>query len=105
MSGFELEKIHHQELAHSSPKSLLQPFGSAQGDFYLRFFKHDLGKKGKTPEAIDEHRFETIIVETTIKILAERAGIVEGSAPENLAERSMNLCGWTLRILDEPKPA
>lgn len=72
LSGFELEKIHHQELAHSSPKSLLQPFGSAQGDFYLRFYKHDLGKKGKTPEAIDEHRFEKIVVETTIKILAER---------------------------------
>ncbi|KAB2878590.1 hypothetical protein F9K33_12400 [bacterium] len=72
LSGFELEKIHHQELAHSSPKSLLQPFGSAQGDFYLRFYKHDLGIKGKTPEAIDEHRFEKIVVETTIKILAER---------------------------------
>ena len=39
------------------------------------------------------------------EILAERAGIVEGSAPENLSERSMNLGGWTLRILDEPKPA
>jgi len=72
LSGFELEKIHHQELAHSSPKSLLQPFGSAQGDFYLRFRKHDLGKKGKLAETIDEHRFEKIVVETTIKILAER---------------------------------
>jgi len=32
MAGLELKKIHHQELARSSPKSLLQPFGSAQGD-------------------------------------------------------------------------
>jgi hypothetical protein len=43
--------------------------------------------------------------QVAFKILAERAGIVDGSAPENLSERSMNLGGWTLRILDEPKPA
>jgi hypothetical protein len=36
--------------------------------------------------------------------LAERAGILEGSAPENIPERSMTLCGWTLRIMDELKP-
>lgn len=39
------------------------------------------------------------------RVLAKRAGITEGSAPQNLPERSMTLCGWTLRILDEPKPA
>jgi DNA modification methylase len=72
MAGFELEKIHHQELAHPSPKSLLQPFGSAQGDFYLRFFKPNLGTKSRTPEAIDDIRFDKIVVETTIMILAER---------------------------------
>ncbi|MCX5804250.1 MAG: DNA methyltransferase, partial [Proteobacteria bacterium] len=38
-AGFEFQKIHHQELARPSAKSLLQPFGSAQGDFYLRFHK------------------------------------------------------------------
>lgn len=37
------------------------------------------------------------------KVLAERAGIVEDSATQSLPERSMPLCGWTLRILDEPK--
>jgi hypothetical protein len=37
------------------------------------------------------------------KVLSERAGIAEGSAPQNLPERAMTLCGWTLRILDEPK--
>jgi hypothetical protein len=39
------------------------------------------------------------------KVLAERAGIVEGSEPENLSERSVDLCGWILRFLDVPKPA
>ncbi|MBU0763223.1 MAG: hypothetical protein KJ607_00145, partial [Bacteroidetes bacterium] len=72
LSGFELEKIHHQELAHPSPKALLQPFGSAQGDFYLRFHKPAFGKNGAYPEEIDELRFEKIVVDTTVKILAER---------------------------------
>lgn len=72
LSGFELEKIHHQELAHPSPKALLQPFGSAQGDFYLRFHKPVFGEDGIQPEEIDELRFEKIVIDTTIKILAER---------------------------------
>jgi DNA modification methylase len=72
LAGFELQKIHHQDLAHASPKSLLQPFGSAQGDFYLRFYKPDLGEEGFKPELIDEIRFEKIVVDTTTKILAER---------------------------------
>jgi DNA modification methylase len=72
LSGFELEKIHHQELKRPSAKSLLQPFGSAQGDFYLRFHKPVFGDDGVRPEEIDELRFEKIVVDTTIKILAER---------------------------------
>ncbi|MCI0496548.1 DNA adenine methylase, partial [candidate division KSB1 bacterium] len=72
-SGFDFEKIHHQELARPSAKSLLQPFGSAQGDFYLRFHKPSFQKKSVQPEEIDELRFERIVIETTTKLLAERA--------------------------------
>jgi len=72
-SGFDFEKIHHQELARPSAKSLLQPFGSAQGDFYLRFHKPHFEKKTIHPEEIDEMRFERIVIETTTKLLAERA--------------------------------
>lgn len=72
-SGFELQKIHHQELARPSAKSLLQPFGSAQGDFYLRFNKPPSKSKVSHPEEIDEARFEKIVVDTTIALLAERA--------------------------------
>lgn len=61
----------HQELARPSAKSLLQPFGSAQGDFYLRFNKPKTAVS--KPEEIDEVRFENIVVETTIGLLAERA--------------------------------
>lgn len=72
-AGFEFQKIHHQELARSSAKSLLQPFGSAQGDFYLRFYKPSFGEKVPQPEEIDETRFENIVMETTVSLLAERA--------------------------------
>jgi len=71
-AGFEFQKVHHQELARPSAKSLLQPFGSAQGDFYLRFYKLPLGEGAIKPVAIDEIRFEKIVVETTIKVIAER---------------------------------
>ncbi len=73
-AGFEFEKIHHQPTAQKSGKSLLQPFGSAQGDFYLRFHKPlTTATKSELPEEIDENRFEKIVVDTTIQLLAERA--------------------------------
>ncbi|MBI4746313.1 MAG: DNA adenine methylase, partial [Deltaproteobacteria bacterium] len=72
-AGFDFQKIHHQELARSSGKSLLQPFGSAQGDFYLRFHKPSVKAASTSPKEIDEVRFEKIVVETTIALLAERA--------------------------------
>lgn len=71
-AGFEFQKIHHQELARPSAKSLLQPFGSAQGDFYLRFYKPNVGEGAIKPTAIDELRFEKIVVETAIRVIAER---------------------------------
>jgi hypothetical protein len=73
-AGFDFEKIHHQPTAQKSGKSLLQPFGSAQGDFYLRFHKpQSVRSKSNAPEEIDENKFEKIVVETTVKLLAERA--------------------------------
>ena len=72
MVGFDLDKIHHQELARPSPKSLLQPFGSAQGDFYLRFHKPLTPGAAVRPEEIDATRFERIVVSTAIQVLAER---------------------------------
>ena len=72
-SGFEFQKIHHQPLGQVSAKSMLQPFGSAQGDFYLRFYKLPLKSAVSYPKEIDEIRFEKIVVETTIALLAERA--------------------------------
>ncbi len=72
LNGFDLQKIHHQELARSSAKSLLQPFGSAQGDFYLRFFKPEFPASDSARETIDEIRFEKIVLDTAVMIMAER---------------------------------
>jgi len=72
-AGFEFQKIHHQPLGQVSAKAMLQPFGSAQGDFYLRFNKPSLKAKTSQPIEVDEVRFENIVVETTIALLAERA--------------------------------
>lgn len=72
-AGFEFQKIHHQPLGQVSAKAMMQPFGSAQGDFYLRFYKPTIKDIVSKPEEIDEVRFENIVVETTIALLAERA--------------------------------
>lgn len=71
-AGFEFEKIHHQELARPSAKSLLQPFGSAQGDFYIRFHKLEAGEEALRPEEVDEKRFERIVIDTATRVIAER---------------------------------
>ena len=71
-AGFEFEKIFHQPLGQKSAKSLLQPFGSAQGDFYLRFKKPSI-QAVPIPQAFDEVRFSNIVIDTTKALLAERA--------------------------------
>jgi 16S rRNA G966 N2-methylase RsmD len=73
-AGLDFEKIHHQPTAQKSGKSLLQPFGSAMGDFYLRFHKPASAiVKAEAPEEIDEKRFDKIVADTTVELLAERA--------------------------------
>lgn len=70
LAGFELEKIIYQPPARASAKGLLQPYGSAVGDYYIRF------KKPRIPistlASIDEAKYERVIVETTKKIIANR---------------------------------
>lgn len=72
VAGLEFEKIHHQPLGQVSAKAMLQPFGSAQGDFYLRFHKSSDKEMPATPEDVDATRFERIVVETAKRVIAER---------------------------------
>jgi len=52
---------------------MIQPFGSAQGDFYLRFRRPPAGTIALKPEEVTEARFESIVVESVMELLAERA--------------------------------
>lgn len=71
-AGFNYEHIHHQPLGQVSAKSMLQPFGSAQGDFYLRFAKPAAGAQ-RTMEEVSEERFRKIVIETCTDVIARRA--------------------------------
>lgn len=71
-AGFDYQKIHHQPLARTSPKALLQPFGSADGDFYLRFEK-PVAHQARDMEEVTEERFRRIVIETCREVIAERA--------------------------------
>jgi hypothetical protein len=70
-AGFDYEHIHHQPLGQVSAKAMLQPFGSAQGDFYLRFSKTT--QPARPMEEISEERFRRIVIETCREVIAERA--------------------------------
>jgi len=52
LAGFELEKILYQSPAVRSAKQSLQPWGSAVGDYYIRFRKPE-EKKPITQEQVD----------------------------------------------------
>ena len=71
LAGFDLEKIVYQPPPRASAKGLLQPYGSAVGDYYIRFRK---STKRKLPAAIsiDERRYGRIVVESAKRIIAER---------------------------------
>jgi SAM-dependent methyltransferase len=71
MAGFEFEKIIYQPPPRSSAKSLLQPFGSLEGDYFFRFKKPKEKKESKY-EAVDQKRVETLIVRIAERIIAER---------------------------------
>lgn len=71
LAGFDLEKIVYQPPARPSAKGLLQPYGSAFGDYYIRFKKPEAEKQSSL-EQIDEERYKRIIVEAAKKIIAER---------------------------------
>lgn len=71
-AGFDYQKIHHQPLGQVSAKAMLQPFGSAQGDFYLRFEK-PVTRVAREMEEVTEERFRRIVIETCREVIAERA--------------------------------
>jgi len=71
LGGFDLEKIIFQPPARVSPKGLLALYGSAVGDYYIRFRKPE-APKTKSANILFEARYERIIVAAAKKIIAER---------------------------------
>ena len=71
-AGFMLDKILYQPPAKISGKALLAPYGSAVGDYYIRFLKPEAPRKILTDKQIDMMHFEKIVIEAVKKIIAER---------------------------------
>ncbi len=71
MAGFELEKILYQPPARPSAKGLLQPYGSAVGDYYIRFRKPEK-ENNITERQMDMKSYELEVVDAAKRIVGER---------------------------------
>lgn len=72
LAGFDLEKTVYQPPARASAKGLLQPYGSAVGDYYIRFRKPEKRSTMKKASEIDNVRYERIVVDTVKRMIGER---------------------------------
>jgi hypothetical protein len=72
LAGFDLEKIVYQPPARPSAKGLLAPYGSAIGDYYIRFRKPFTTRTQLSEEKIDKERFSRIVIEAIKEIIAKR---------------------------------
>ena len=71
MVGFELDKIIYQPPARPSAKGLLQPYGSAVGDYYMRFKKPEI-EVLQTEKEFDLKTYELEVIDATQRIIGER---------------------------------
>ncbi len=72
LAGFDLEKIIYQPPARTSPKGLLAPYGSAVGDYYIRYRKPEVERGVINNQEIDQERYERIVVDSIKHIIAKR---------------------------------
>ena len=71
-AGFDLENIVYQPTP-ASPKASLQPYGSAVGDYYLRFRKPlSVAQLPPISKEVDQERYERVVIETVKGMLAKR---------------------------------
>ena len=71
MAGFDLEKIIYQPPARPSAKGLLHPYGSAVGDYYIRFRKPK-SEKLVTEKEMDLQTYEREVISAAMRIMGER---------------------------------
>jgi len=72
LSGFDLEKIVYQPPAKKGAKQQLQPYGSAIGDYYIRFRKPTKRVGLPADSEIAKERYERIIIDAVKKLIALR---------------------------------
>lgn len=72
LAGFDLERIIYQPPAKPSAKGLLHPYGTAVGDYYIRFFKPAKSSAPLSTEEIDHERYERIVVNAVTDLIAHR---------------------------------
>jgi len=68
-AGFHLEHVLHQPPLRASSTALYQLFGSAVGDYYIRFQKRE--KAAVVPEAMPDEDYERVVVDSVRTILEE----------------------------------
>lgn len=71
LSGFDLEKIIYQPPARPSAKGLLAPYGSAVGDYYIRFKKPQT-EKFVSQKLTDLETYEREVIFAAKHIIEER---------------------------------
>lgn len=72
LAGFDLEKIVYQPPARPSAKGLLVPYGSAVGDYYIRFRKPEKASTTSDFAEVTEEQYEKAVVKAAKSILAHR---------------------------------
>lgn len=70
-AGFNLEKIVYQKTSRIGAKALGQPYGSAIGDYYIRFKKLPIPKKLQEVSVSDQ-QYRRIVIDSVKNIIAER---------------------------------
>ena len=72
LAGFDLEKVIYQSPARMSAKGLLQPYGSAVGDYYIRFSKAEKPRAKLEDAEVDRTRYERIVLDAVKHVIAHR---------------------------------
>jgi DNA modification methylase len=74
LAGFQLEQINYQTTSTVSVKAQAQPYGSAIGDYYIRFYKAPAGTQRKlyVEREVDKQQYERVVVEVVKRIIAQR---------------------------------
>ena len=71
-AGFNLESIIYQLPRRASFDALARPYGSAEGDYYVRFRKPEIFEEQISETEVDEERYERIVIGTVKSIIAFR---------------------------------